>query len=270
MCNQQLIQLFISAKSSSHTRKLYQRVLANLNTVNLSQYTVEDAVKVKNGPKMQNLKPSSVKTYLNILKAFFNWLIEQKIINHNPFSNSLLKVRDLNQPNRPCLTREEVSQVLSRAKRKGLREHALILLLLSTGLRIGEAHKLRVNDFFEENGIIGLRVMGKGTKLRTVRVPKNVYQVILQYIEQAGIEDRLFPISSVYLQRLVSNITRKGAHCTRRTYATLAYNGDILALQQALGHSGLSQTQIYVRKQYGLADFPQIALTSRPKIFFSK
>lgn len=140
-----------------------------------------------------------------------------------------------------------------------LRDKLILTLLYSSGLRVSELVNLIVKDIdFEERTIL---IRGKGDKDRVVLFDKNAKLLILEYLNLRIIDSKyLFtnrrgkPLTSRYVQIMIkqygekAGITKKVTpHVLRHSYAThLLKNGvDIRVIQQLLGHSSLSTTQIY-------------------------
>lgn len=140
-----------------------------------------------------------------------------------------------------------------------LRDKLILTLLYSSGLRVSELVNLIVKDIdFEERTIL---IRGKGDKDRVVLFDKNAKLLILEYLNLRNTSSKyLFtnrrgnPLTTRYVQIMIkkygekAGITKKVTpHVLRHSYAThLLKNGvDIRVIQQLLGHSSLSTTQIY-------------------------
>lgn len=140
-----------------------------------------------------------------------------------------------------------------------LRNKLILTLLYSTGLRVSELIKLQIKTIdFEERTI---RVRGKGEKDRIVIFDNATLDLIDEYLEKRGVENEyLFvnqknnTLTSRYIQYMIKEYAQKAGiqrkvtpHILRHSFAThLLKNGvDIRAIQQLLGHSNLSTTQIY-------------------------
>ena len=140
-----------------------------------------------------------------------------------------------------------------------LRNKLILTLLYSTGLRVSELIKLEIKSIdYDERTI---RVRGKGEKDRIVIFDDETLELIDEYLEKRGVDNKyLFvnqrnnKLTSRYVQYMIkeyakaANIERRVTpHILRHSFAThLLKNGvDIRAIQQLLGHSNLSTTQIY-------------------------
>ncbi|MBU4534414.1 MAG: tyrosine-type recombinase/integrase [Euryarchaeota archaeon] len=140
-----------------------------------------------------------------------------------------------------------------------LRNKVILALLYSSGLRISELVSLRSDDVDPDDRTI--RIRGKGEKDRIVLFDEETKNLIKGYITFIGNEDDyLFlnrfgnPITPRYVQMMIKNYALQAGikkkvtpHILRHSFAThLLKNGvDIRAIQQLLGHSNLSTTQIY-------------------------
>jgi integrase/recombinase XerD len=140
-----------------------------------------------------------------------------------------------------------------------LRNRLILALLYSSGLRVSELVSLRIDDIDIDDRT--LRIRGKGEKDRIVLFDEETRTLIENYIEVRFHQgDYLFlnrfgnPLTPRYIQMMIKNyatmagINKKVTpHILRHSFAThLLKNGvDIRAIQQLLGHSNLSTTQIY-------------------------
>ncbi len=112
-------------------------------------------------------------------RAFWNWCLREGLTENNPFA----KVEKPKVPPKvkPALTPEKVEQILRACEGKHwlrLRDKALCLLLLDTGLRIHEAHALTVSDAKQEV----LLIRGKGSKQRVVFLSYEVRLALRRYL----------------------------------------------------------------------------------------
>ena len=145
----------------------------------------------------------------------------------------------------------------------GLRDAALLTLLYGTGLRISEALSLRGQDW-PDTPDKGLRVTGKGGKMRDVPLLAMTHQAIAAYMRAApfdfGPDEMIFrgarggPLSARQAQMMLAGLRRQlnlpksvTPHALRHSFAThlLAGGGDLRTIQELLGHAQLSSTQIY-------------------------
>ncbi|GIV11781.1 MAG: tyrosine recombinase XerD [Fimbriimonadales bacterium] len=194
-------------------------------------------------------------------RTFWNWCLKEELTTNNPF----LKVEKPRQlPTlKPALTPDEVEQLLRACDGNDwlrLRDKALILLLLDTGMRIHEAHKLTVGDARQEC----LLIRGKGGKQRVVFLSHEVRLALRRYLKACPypLNDdsplwwgRYGALTLHGLLEAIQKIGRRaglpkhlGAHAFRRTFATWSLrNGiDLEHLRQLMGHSDYGVLRQYL------------------------
>jgi len=162
------------------------------------------------------------------------------------------------------LNRIEVERLLESpsGKASSTRDRAIMEVLYATGVRVSELINLRLNDIDMREGFI--RVMGKGRKEGVVPIGRSAITWLRRYLRErragdAGSE-RIFlnhlgrPISRVGVWKILngylksSGIKKKASpHTLRHSFATHLLEGgaDLRAVQEMLGHSDISTTQIY-------------------------
>lgn len=145
----------------------------------------------------------------------------------------------------------------------GQRDAALLTLLYGTGLRISEALSLRMQDW-PATPETGLRVTGKGGKMRDVPLLAMAHEAVTAYMHAAPFAfaagEMIFrgarggPLSARQAQMMLAALRRQlnlpksvTPHALRHSFAThlLANGGDLRTIQELLGHARLSSTQIY-------------------------
>ncbi|MBR1380048.1 MAG: tyrosine recombinase XerC [Alphaproteobacteria bacterium] len=160
------------------------------------------------------------------------------------------------------------------------RDWALVVLIFGCGLRISEALSLRNRDV--ANRPDTLRIMGKGAKERIVPVLPAVNDVIEKYIAVrpffAAPDDMLFrsvrglPMTARMAEKVVEKLRHYlqlpdyvTPHALRHTFATALLSGgaDLRSLQELLGHSSLSTTQLYTR--VNMAEISEIYAHAHPR-----
>ncbi|WP_324736258.1 site-specific tyrosine recombinase/integron integrase [Thermococcus sp. SY098] len=161
------------------------------------------------------------------------------------------------------LTKEEVKKLLSAIPPTRKRDRLIVLLLYGSGLRVSELCNLKINDVDFKRSLIIVRG-GKGGKDRIVPVPGALLKEIEDYLkmrkdnseyllveERRNRKDRLSPKTVWYI---LDKYGKKAGikvtpHMLRHSFAThMLENGiDIRVIQEILGHSNLSTTQIYTK-----------------------
>jgi site-specific recombinase XerD len=173
-----------------------------------------------------------------------------------PVTFDMPKVR---QKRLSFLTAEQVQKVLNVC---ALREKALVLFLVDSGLRRQEVCNLQRADVDLQTGAVRVR-QGKGRKDRLAVIGATTRRALLAYLRTCPSQDAdapLFqtesgsPFTPHGLQSLLRRLSKKAgvafsAHALRRTFATLSLqNGmDLVSLQTILGHSNLETTRRYIQ-----------------------
>ncbi|MCX7958373.1 MAG: site-specific tyrosine recombinase XerD [Deltaproteobacteria bacterium] len=203
---------------------------------------------------------------LVVIRQFFKFLVREKYIESNP--SSLIDIPKVRMNLPEYLTVEEVETLLSRPDTKdkfGIRDAAILEVMYSAGLRASELCNLRTNDVDINAGFI--RVYGKGSKERLVPIGQRAIGKLKEYTENArnlfikkGQTDYLFlnksgkRLSRVGLWKILKHYAALAGikkdiypHILRHSFAShLIQNGaDLRAVQEMLGHSDISTTQIY-------------------------
>tara|TARA_B100000524_G_C23631329_1_gene363231 strand:- start:149 stop:1033 length:885 start_codon:yes stop_codon:yes gene_type:complete len=258
---------------SENTSKSYQRDLNKLNSF-LENLKIDDYSDVSmdicsawiGDLFSQNNNPRSIQRHLSSAKGFFRFLKKNNLIASSPFELVTAPKSASNLPE--VLTPEDVEQLLNFKPNSliEIRDLAIVELMYSSGLRVSEAANINVGDFEED--MTFLRVLGKGSKTRLVPIGRFAISAINNWlIERDKIvsrSDALFlnskgtrlTVRSVQL-RLKKMALKQGLppihpHMLRHSFAThmLESSGDLRTIQELLGHSSLSTTQIYTKLDY--------------------
>lgn len=217
----------------------------------------------------RKLKRISQVNRLSALRAFYRFLRRRGLIAANPCDGiGTIKV-EKRLPS--FLTISEMERILIHLEEKAqnnpdfisLRNVALFELLYASGLRIGEVTQLTENNFDWTSRMV--KVRGKGGKERIVPFNERAKKSLLQYLamrEQTfpGRKEKLFlnqrgtPLTPRGVRKILETIVRElgmekkiSPHTFRHSFAThlLAGQAELRIVQEALGHSSLSTTQIY-------------------------
>jgi integrase/recombinase XerD len=198
------------------------------------------------------------------LRSFFRFTIEAGLRADNPASLLEAPRREHRLP--ATLACNEIDRLLNNidtSSAAGLRDRALIELVYSSGLRISEVAALDLQDVFFDENIV--RVIGKGRKERLVPFGTSAEAALKAYLAHGRPELLARRRSSaLFLTRLGRRIGRKGIwknykihahkngtssklHTLRHSFATglLAGGADLRSVQELLGHSDITTTQIY-------------------------
>ncbi len=222
----------------------------------------------------QKYQPKTVKRKIASLKAFFHYLEFKEIIDKNPFNKIQIKFREpvILPKTIPLSTVENFLSIIYRErkqantdyqKRNALRDIAAMELLFATGMRISELCSLGKDDIYFEDGTV--LIYGKGSKERRIQIGNHdVLQILKEYKQeyQKEIENcqHFFAnqtgrsLSDQAVRRLINKYTSLAAidlhitpHMFRHTFATslLEADVDIRYIQEMLGHSSITVTEIY-------------------------
>jgi integrase/recombinase XerC len=167
------------------------------------------------------------------------------------------------------LSPEDVEQLLNFRPENSIeiRDLALIELMYSSGLRVSEVAGINLTDFEEE--MTFLRVMGKGSKVRLAPIGRYAISAINNWIEERkkfseidtpalfiNLKGGRLTVRSIQLRlekiSIKQGLPRVNPHMLRHSFAThmLESSGDLRTIQELLGHSSLSTTQIYTKLDY--------------------
>ena len=203
---------------------------------------------------------SSINRKLSSLRGFFDFVMTRSDLKLNPFSpvRSLKKKEDL--PG--FLTPEEIIDLIEGTT--DLRDRAILELLYSTGIRVGEVETMNCMDVDVKSGFV--LVTGKGSKQRRIPVGARALDAITAYLISRGVEDPIYCPQPLFLNtrgnRLMTRSIRRvvykwsetlglrrhiSPHVIRHTFAThlLDAGADLRSIQEMLGHESLSTTQRY-------------------------
>lgn len=214
-----------------------------------------------------DLGPSSQSRVISGVKAFFKYLILERIIKNNP--TDMLDSPKIGQKLPEVLGVDEVTRIIESVDLslpEGERDKAIIETLYGCGLRVSELINLKINDLHFKQDII--LVTGKGDKQRLVPIGEEAKKQIDTYKNQIRIhiepqddeEEYLFlsrrgtRLSRQMIFHIVKRQTEKAGirknispHSFRHSYAThLVQNGaNLRAVQELLGHVSITTTEIY-------------------------
>ena len=223
----------------------------------------DERLKKKKNEKVVSKR--SINRKISALRTFFKYLQEKKVIQTNKVMYVNMPKFEKELPN--VLSKDDLNKmrsVINTEKITGIRDRLIIELLYSSGIRASELINLNeyVIDFNERE----MRIVGKGDKERITFFSRNAKKWLEKYIEEKKKEYKNYSkeilitnskgkkLTTRSLRRLISNhATEAGLqkevtpHVFRHSFATeLLNNGvDIRYLQELLGHSSISTTQVY-------------------------
>lgn len=226
--------------------------------------------------EVDRLAVTSVQHDLTVLRQFFSWLMTQNVLEANPATAIRLK-----RPPRPLPTLVDgdvLTQLLDQPApekpseaRLWLRDKAMLELLYGSGLRVSELVGLDLMDIDSSQRLI--RVTGKGNKSRIVPIGGQAYHALQAYLpyrhlwakdnhnlKAVFISERLGTrlTTRTVQMRIKAQARRAGIaqdlypHLLRHCFASdiLSSSGDLRGVQELLGHSDISTTQIYTHLDF--------------------
>ncbi|HID94041.1 MAG TPA: tyrosine recombinase XerC [bacterium (Candidatus Stahlbacteria)] len=212
----------------------------------------------------------SISRKLSTLKSFFKFLKKENIVEINPTIGIKAPKPELKLPS--FLTEKAIEELMELPYKKdflGLRDKAILEMLYGTGMRASELIGLNLSDIDILEEVI--RVRGKGGKERILPLPEMAKKALKEYLQlrkpslvkgfllkcedgplllskrKTRLTTRsLIRIVKKYLGR-VAELTQMSPHTLRHTFAThlLDKGCDLKTVQELLGHSSISTTQIY-------------------------
>lgn len=216
----------------------------------------------------KELKSSTIRSHFAALRSFYNYLVRYGEISQNPLDDVALPKARRGLP--VHLNIKQMNELLELpfrlpADKKSppwlpYRDAAILELFYSCGVRLSELVSLNANAL--QDGDDCLRIVGKGRKVRLVPVGDYAREALKRYREQAGI----YGVMPMFISRLGRRMTGRSIqqmldkylkasdipfhispHKLRHTFAThmLDAGADLRAVQELLGHTSLSTTQIY-------------------------
>jgi len=232
-----------------------QKYFDYINKNNLKYYDIEKYI--------QNLsKNKYAKTTINrkivSVSTFFKWCKNKKKLN----LKDIKRIKNMKTEKKlpTILTSNYINKLLDTiptSSTKEVRDRSIIELLYSSGLRVSELSNMKINDLKDNKSI---KVLGKGNKIRILPMTDTAYNLLQLWItthrneyKNKYSENYIFlgvrgkKISEREIQRIVNLRLGTFPHSIRHTFATHLLDGgaDLRVVQEMLGHSDPSTTQIY-------------------------
>ncbi len=275
------IEMLLAEKGASrHTAESYQRDLIQFqryctsSSLEVTSLERADVERYLMHLSKQHLSANSIARKLSSLRQFFRFLYSEKLRADDPTVNVEAPKKPRSLPN--TLSHDEVERLLQTAEQMdgiaGIRMHCLLEMLYASGMRVSELVGLKLSHI-QHNAKGGIEpfliIRGKGGKERLAPLHQRAIHALTAYLEirlaftgEQTASPWLFPSSGKagHLTRqrfgqllkelaLAANLdpARLSPHTLRHSFATHLLEGgaDLRVIQELLGHSDISTTQIY-------------------------
>jgi integrase/recombinase XerD len=238
----------------------------------------------------RELAASTIRRKLAAVSALFAYLCEANAVPDNPVHGVARPKEGSNEGKTPALGDAQARKILDAPPEsglKGLRDRAILAILLYHAIRRDEICKLRMRDRQTREGIPHLVIRGKGDKLRYVPLHPHASRLIDAYLDEldpARAEDSVSPLFRPVKNNRTGSLTKPlsgdaiykiiktyglqtgvdfeidglSPHVMRATAATnaLSHEADIAKVQEWLGHASIATTRLYDRRQSKPEDSP--------------
>ena len=203
---------------------------------------------------LKSYKPKTIKNKIVVIRSFIKFLYAKNLIDIRPEAIEIPRTVEVEAN---FLDEEEQFALIKSAR--NLRDKALIMTILSSGLRASEILNLKEDDLYRRSLIVS---RGKGGKPRVTFIDPLTEKSIREYHHKREV-DSVFvftnsfgkPLSRQYLSRMISETAlragikkRVSAHTLRHSFATntLRKGARIEDVQPLMGHSNISTTRLYM------------------------
>lgn len=283
------------------TRRAYKIDVAEFSTftglsepTQLRTVTRAHVIAWRKALEARNLTPASIRRKLSALSSLYDYLCERNAVLGNPVDGVKRPMANGNEGSTPALGDAQARRLLEAPPPdtlKGVRDRAILAVLLYHGIRREELCLLRLRDVQSRQGVMHLRIKGKRDKVRYIPLHPMALRLIGEYLETAkhgggqdgvdldgalfrpvknnrtGTLDKHLDPGSIYKNVVAKygretgiNIEVNGlcVHSMRATAATnaLSNEADIAKVQEWLGHANVSTTRLYDRRKSKPEDSP--------------
>lgn len=261
----------ITEKSIGTYKRALKQFVKWLGLRGISTPQREDIIAFREELKQEH-KATTVQTYIVAIRLFFRWTAQKGLY---PDIADHIKGAKLNKEHKKdCLTTKQVKKVLASIDRstvQGLRDYAILCLMLTGGLRTIEVSRADIEDLrtLGDNTVLYLQGKGRQEKTEYVKIVEEVETAIRSYLKASGCTEPKTPlfkcisnknsggrlttrsISRIVKEALINagyDSDRLTAHSLRHTTGTLNLKngGSLEETQQLLRHSNINTTMIYL------------------------
>ena len=266
-----LSYIYLEKKYSSNTLRAYKKDLNDFyQFINKNSISSWNDIKKKHIHEylyflsVKKLSSKTVSRKLASIKSLFNFLVKKNVLENNVSKSVPSPKLDKKLP--VFLNQDQISLLLKLTDSSSfdeLRNNLILEIFYSTGVRISELVKIKMEDINLADNLIS--ILGKGNKKRIVIIGNYAKKKLENYLNCDNIKGSKYLFKKArksknnYLsERSVFNIVKRytakvtrneqiSPHALRHTFAThLLNNGaDLMSIKELLGHKNLSSTQIY-------------------------
>ena len=264
-----IAHLTIERHYSSHTISAYRRdlnrflefVSDDLQSLKAHQITL-----FSSALRQRGLAPKSIQRTLSAVRSLYNFMLKQGYVTSNPAR--LTRAPKDKQKLPKILDTDQAAQLFTYPPhdRLAVRDRAMLELLYGSGLRLSELVNLDIHDVDLDSGFA--RVLGKGNKTRMAPLGRQCVQALTAWLAEHPQPDPGMPLFTGRKRARISPRTVQARlkriatlqlgddslhpHMLRHSFAThiLESSGDLRAVQELLGHSDISTTQIYTHLDF--------------------
>lgn len=263
---------------SEHTVEAYQRDIrqfigfielkSDITEAGLDHFSKQIIREFLYALSTAGLSRKTIGRKLASLKSFGRFLVQEKILEKNPAGEIKTPKTEKKEP--VFLSGAEITQTLSIPvgdDMLSLRNRAIIEMFYGTGIRLSELFSLDVDGIDYHEGVV--RIIGKGKKERVIPVGRKAAEAVREYLpaRKSTLSDNgLISVTALFINQRGGRLSRRSIqtsvtkylkmasekehlspHVLRHSFAThmLDNGADLRAVQEMLGHSSLSTTQIY-------------------------
>ncbi|WP_250537432.1 tyrosine-type recombinase/integrase [Caballeronia sp. AZ10_KS36] len=192
------LEFFASAIRNPHTRRAYARAVGDFLAwcagAGVTSITAVQPLHVAAWIELQTqtLSAPTVKQRLAAIRHLFDWLVTGQIVPHNPAASVRGPSHSAKQGKTPVLDTSEARQLLDSIDVTtpiGLRDRALIALMVFSFARIGAALAMRVEDVYVQQRRLWVRLREKGGKAHAMPCHHSLEAYLHDYLEQTGLRD---------------------------------------------------------------------------------
>lgn len=278
-----LIDAWVSAQESPHTRTAYRRDVAaapdrmkvpgwvpwcESRSIDPLTARRRDVDSYKQALKQATYSPTSIARRLSAISSWYDYLLDERVIDDNPAKSVKRPRIDRNVSNAVGLSEDELNRLFDVAAADGRRSEALIsVLFFGGGLRVGSVCSANVGDLGWNEGARTIKLTVKGGEIKREPLDAMTAEAIDAYLTERGKVNKKDPLlvrisgerlDNAFVWREVRRLAKAAnvlswdqlsPHSLRHTFATHALDegASLVDLQDQMGHRSMDTTRRYDR-----------------------